>query len=274
MLSAPEAFMAVANATAAIVQKAPPYVTYRLHGVAHLMNGDGTIDRTVTVRTSDGDALVHDEGTGKDVLRPPFPAPPNFDALSQFKLSGELSLQMKKGQKGLMRDGDMRIVNIEPLRYATVASRADVVARAVRGYLVTYASDSGAAAGHLHLEPTPEKRATKRWLRDLWYDAATMLPTRVVYGGENDFALDARYETVSGFWLLHSIQVTEVYHAPLWIGRMSIALGGTYDDYRFSDVAPDPRLDPATATAAPAPAASPAAAVSPAPGASAGGRRT
>ncbi|GAC1574605.1 MAG: hypothetical protein NVS3B7_06570 [Candidatus Elarobacter sp.] len=267
MLSAPEAFMAVANATAAIVVKAPPYVTYRVHGVAHVMNGDGTNERTVTVRTSDGDAVVHDETTSKDVLRPPFPAPPNFDALSKFKLRGEISVGTQKGHKGLARDGDMRVENIEPLRYAPVATRADTVARAVRGYLVTYAADTEASTGHLHLEPTPEQRATKKWLRDLWYDPATMLPTRVVYGGENDFSLDARYVTVNGVWLLHAIQVGAIFHAPFWLGRMTVSLSGTYDDYRFSETAPDPRLEPspAPATAAPATGA-PAAGAPPVPG--------
>src|ERR1700736_6607872 len=101
MLSAPEAFMAVANATAAVVQKAPPYVTYRVHGTVHFFKGDGAVDRTVTVRTSDGDAGVHDEPSGKDVLAPPFPAPPNFDALSTFELKGRWSATRSASSRNL-----------------------------------------------------------------------------------------------------------------------------------------------------------------------------
>jgi hypothetical protein len=252
MISAPEAFMAVANATAAIVQKAPPYVTYHVRAVFHAA-GEGTVDRTVIVRSDDGVAVVHDDATGKDVLRPPFPAPPTFDALAKFRLTGVISLSGKK------RDGDMRITNVRPLHYETGRSSADAVARSVKGYVVTYAPDATPALGHLHLERNALMKDT-HWMRDVWYDPATLIPTRVLWGGQNDFALDAQYTTVQGHWLLHTITAGQIVHAPLWLGRMSVAIGGSYDGYTFSDVAPDPRLAPspaAAASAAPAPAASP-----------------
>ncbi len=255
MLSAPEAFMAVSNATAAIVQKAPPYVTYRIHGVVHAA-GDANVERTISVRTSDGDAVVRDEATGKDVLRPPFPAPPNFDALSKFSLSGTFTITTG-GKGGTKRDVDMRVVNIEPLYYTNPATQADAVSRSVRGYVVTYAADASATVGHLHLEPTPQKRSETKWLREVWYDPATLIPTRVVYGGHDDFVLDTTYATTGGVWLLSSLTVSVIKHAPLWLGRMTLAFRGDYADYQFAQTAPDPRLDPAY-VAPPQPSASPA----------------
>lgn len=247
MLSGPEAFMAVANATAAIVERAPAFVTYRVHGVFHAA-GEGTTDRTVTVRSDDGVAIVHDDATGKDELRPPFPAPPTFDALATFHISGEITM---RGGKGPHRGGDLRITNIEPLHYERTAAHADAVARSVKGYVVTYADDATPTSGHLHLERNALMHGRK-WLRDVWYDPVTLLPTRILWGGINDFTLDARYHIVAGHWLLQSIAAAEVVHAPLWLGRMSVFVRGDYDAYRFDDVAPDPRLAP---SASPAPAA-------------------
>ncbi|MDQ6941750.1 MAG: hypothetical protein M3169_04445 [Candidatus Eremiobacteraeota bacterium] len=257
MLTAPEAFMAVANATAAVVQKAPPYVTYHVHAVFHAA-GEGSVDRTVIVRSDDGISVVHDDASGKDVLRPPFPAPPTFDALAQFKLSGQISLS-SGGGKDKRRDGDMRITNIRPLHYETGPSRADAVARNVKGYVVTYAPDATPALGHLHLERNALMKDS-HWMRDVWYDPVTLVPTRVLWGGQSDFSLDARYTTVDGHWLLHSIDVAAIVHAPMWLGRMTIAIGGSYDGYAFSDVAPDPRLVP---TPAPMASATPVAAAPP-----------
>ncbi|HZX67284.1 MAG TPA: hypothetical protein VFE70_00295 [Candidatus Elarobacter sp.] len=243
MLSPPEAFMAVANATAAIIEKAPPYITYRVHGVVHMANGDADIDRTVSVRTEDGDAVIHDEKTGKDVLKPPFPAPPTFDALSEFQLAGTFTLSLG-GSGGSKRDVDLRVVNIVPLHYTPVATKADAIAVSVRGYAITYAADSTPGLTHLHCEPGAQKLKGKHWLRDVWYDSATMIPSRIVYGGQNDLMLDTRYTTVDGVWLLQSIAVSAVLHAPLWIGRTTLAFHGDYADYRFATSAPDERLVP------------------------------
>ena len=242
MLSAPEAFMAVANATAAIVQTAPPYVTYHVHGVVRAA-GESALDRTVVVRSDDGISIVHDDETGKDELRPAFPAPPTFDALANFKLSGEVTLTVGKGKH---RDGDMRIVNIHPLHYEAEQSHADAVSRSIKGYIVTYAPDATPQLGHLHLERNALMKDAK-WLRDVWYDPVTLVPSRVVWGGPNDLALDARYQTVDGHWMLRAISASAVYHAPMWLGRLTIAITGEYDGYRFSTVAPDPRLVPSPA---------------------------
>ena len=237
MLSAPEAFMAIANATAAIVQKAPAYVTYRVRGVIRVANGEGTVDRIVSVRTEDGDAIVRDNNAGTEALKPPFPAPPNFDALSTFQLRLDFNYNALRARQ--RPDGDMRVSNIEPLHYTTVVSRADAVARSVRGYVITYADDATPQQGHLHLDPSAEKR-TDAWLTDVWYDPQTMIPTRVVYAGPHEFMLDARYATADGVWLLSSIAV-----GARWRGQVTIAFSSEYSEYRFGTSPPDPRLAPA-----------------------------
>jgi hypothetical protein len=255
MLSAPEMFMAVANATVAIVQKAPPYVTYHVRAVFRAA-GESSVDRTVIVRSDDGISVVHDDATGKDELGPPFPAPPTFDALAKFKLSGEISMSLGS-KKNARRDGSMRITNVQPLHYESGASSADAISRSVKGYVVTYAPDATPASGHLHLERNALMK-DPHWMRDVWYDPATLVPTRILWGGENDFKLDAVYTTVAGHWLLHSILAGGTFHAPMWLGRMTISIGGTYDAYTFSDVAPDPRLVPTPVpTASASPRASP-----------------
>lgn len=245
MLSPADAFIAVANATAAIVEKAPPYVTYHVRGTFHAA-GEGTADRTVTVRTDDGLSIVHDDASGKDELRPPFPASPAFDALSSFTLNGQITISNGKGPH---HDGDMRITNVHPLHYESVASRADAVSRSIKGYVVTYADDATPALGHIHLERNAAMH-DRKWLRDVWYDPATLLPSRIVWGGENDFTLDTHYQIVADHWLLSTITASEIVHAPFWLGRMSIFISGSYDGYQFSDAAPDPRLLPSPAASA------------------------
>ena len=240
MDSAPDVFMAVSNATAAVVSHVPAYLTYRAHTIVHAVGGDQPMDRTVTVRTDDGMALVRNEETGKDELRPAFPAPPTFDALSKFKLHAVITLQMGGRTH---RTGDMSVTNIEPLHYESSPSHADAVAHAVKGYVVTFAPDASAPAGHLHLERNAAFKGDS-WLRDVWYDPATMLPTRVVWGGPNDFVLDARYRTAEGAWVLESISAEAVMHLPLWMGRSALALRSSYSDYAFSATPPDPRLAP------------------------------
>jgi hypothetical protein len=257
MLSAPETFMQVCNTTAAIVSKAPAYVTYHVHGVFRAA-GESTTDRVVVARSDDGVAIVHDDETGKDELRPAFPAPPTFDALARFRLTGVVSVQV--GGKGKKRDGDMRITNVQPLHYEADQSHADAISRSVKGYVVTFAPDATPQLGHLHLERNALMHDTK-WLRDIWYDPATLVPSRVVWGGRDDFTLDARYQTVESAWVLRSIAAGGTYHTAMWLGRATVGISGEYDGYAFSQAAPDPRLAPDAAplrvpgSPAPAPSA-------------------
>ena len=69
MLSAPEAFHGLRQRHRRGGAKSPPYVTYRVHGTVHFFKGDGAVDRTVTVRTADGDAVVHDDSARSHPIR-------------------------------------------------------------------------------------------------------------------------------------------------------------------------------------------------------------
>ena len=243
MLSAPEAFMAVANATAAIVRHEPAYVTYRVSGTMHFAQGDGAVARTVTVRTADGNALVRDERTGQEALEPPFPAPPTFDALAHFTLHGEWSAL--PGKDGTTRDVHLRVTNIAPLAYTLTESHADVVVRSVRGYTIAYAEPGNDGTTHLRLEPThqyfvdgPHRTA---WLHDVWFDPTTNIPTHVVWNGHDRFEMDARYTTIDGVWLLHELRVAQVFRT-LGIIQTAAWFDGVYDNYVLSSTSPDPRL--------------------------------
>jgi hypothetical protein len=249
-----ETFMAVANATAALVGKAPPYVSYRVTGTLHILKGDAAIDRRVVVRTVDGDAVISDE-KGRTELKPPFPAPPNFDALSDFKLAGFVSATYKKPGQAMTRDIDLRVVNIKPLTYRTDSPvHADVVARSLRDYTVEAVDDESGTEKHLRLTPRPAYYPHHTyWMHDVWYDPATMIASRVLWKGNDDFTLDARYTTVDGQWMLRSIDVGRILR-PIGLFRVQYAFHGDYAEYRFSDVSPDPRLVPS-----PAPTASPGA---------------
>lgn len=248
MLSAPEAFMAVANATAAIVHHDPAYVTYRVSGTMHFARGDAAIARTVTVRTVDGNAVVRDERTGDEVLEPPFPAPPTFDALAHFTLQGEWSALPSK--EGTTRDVQLRVTNVAPLQYTMTESHADVVVHSVRGYTITYGQPGSDGTTHLQLAPTPQYFVDgphrTAWLHDVWYDPVTLVPTHVVWNGHDRFELDARYATVDGVWLLHELRVAQVFHT-LGVIQTAAWFDGVYDGYVFSATPPDPRLVPTPA---------------------------
>jgi hypothetical protein len=251
MTSAPEAFMAVANATAAIVQKAPAYISYHVSGVAHFRHASASIARDVIVRTVDGDAVVHDARSGRDEVRPPFPAPPTFNALARWRIDGSWSVESQGGAAA--PDVDLRVTNIEPRRFGPTVTHADVVVRSVRGYRISYAAPA-AGQTHLHLEPTPEYfRGSRRtgWLSEVWFDPATLIPSRIVCNGNDGFRLDARYAIVDGVWLLRSIDVGWVLRPLAGLARISESFSGEFGDYRFSETTPDPRIGPA-ASASPA----------------------
>jgi hypothetical protein len=89
-------------------------------------------------------------------------------------------------------------------------------------------------------------------MHDVWYDPATMIATRVLWKGNDDFTLDARYTTVDGQWLLRSIDLAKILR-PVGLFRSQFSFHGDYADYQFATVSPDPRLVPS-----PAPSTSPA----------------
>jgi len=256
MIPAAEVFMHCANTVAAQYAKVPPFATYDVHTKLHMLKKDDAFDRRVSVRTADQVAVVFDDRTKKEKLDAPFPAPPNLDPLAHFKLMGAFILKIGGGS-GPHRDLAFSVSNVDPLTYeTTIKSDANVVARAVRGYSVAVVDDAGERLTHLHLIAGPSVRgadSSSAWFRDVYIDKATDLPIRVVY--ENSFGtMTADYETVQGYWLLKSFTIHWELVAPLHIGQSTFAFESTFDNYAFSETAPDPRLVPgALPTPAPAP---------------------
>lgn len=239
--SADDTFMQVANAAAKTYPQCPPYVTYRVHGTFKVM-GEAPFDRVVSVRTADAVAVVHDEAKNKDELKAPFPAAPNFDALSTFVPHGLFSYSV--GSKGKSRDIDFRIANVNPLQYRTdIDAHVDSIARAVKGYVVKRADDDASGLAHLTLSPVSDAtRGADYHLTDVLYDKQSLLPIRVTWNGPSKRFLEATYTLVDGHWLLLGMRFNQ--KVGMVLGSVSVAFDASFADYTFSDTAPDPRLEP------------------------------
>jgi hypothetical protein len=188
-------------------------------------------------------ALVRDSRSGKTALATPFPAPPNFEPLSEYAIHGFFFPNL-----------DFRIANLSPLTFRDAPTHADAVARSVHGYTVTFADDSSPELGHLKLKPTLAEVAVKPHLTDVYYAPSTLVPTRIIAAGQNHLYIDARYQMIDGNWLLQTLNFMRYWNEdslmdPVVVGTFSAA----YDHYAFSETAPDPRLLPAASTPPPAP---------------------
>ncbi len=234
--------MHCANTVAAVYAKVPPFATYDVHTNMHMLKADDAFNRRITVRTADQVALVFDERTRKEELEAPFPAPPNLDPLAHFKMAGTFTLSTGKGPH---HDVQFRIFNTDPLHYEeSVKTDANVVARAVKNYAVEVVDDAGERLTHLHLTPGSKAREeTKMWFRDVYIDKGTDLPIRVVWFNDSG-TMSADYASDHGYFLMKSLSLHVVLVAPMHIGQTTLAFESTFDNYAFSETAPDPRLVP------------------------------
>lgn len=220
-MSAAAQFMEVANATAALAQRNPAYISYRVHGTVHVKRGERDFERVVVYRTADGRAVVK-AGTGAGKAGAAEPLPPDFDALAKFDVKGFVHAD------GVL---DMHIVNLKALQY-NVSSQADTVARSLKDYEVSVVDDAPPGQVHLHLHGTPAFfKINERWIDDVWYDAASHVPTRIVWGGANEFVLDTRYSVASGAWLVKSVDIRKTLH-PWFVGSSPFSAHCDFDDYR------------------------------------------
>lgn len=151
----------------------------------------------ITLRTADGRALVRSSPDGAPVLDAPLPLGPAVDALAEWAFDFDA------------KDGSARL-NVayqHPVRYtAPVLAPGDtVVVASVAGYSVAYAQGE---PQRLHIEPaTAAKRAFAAQknhfvYRDIWFDATSYLPTRVVLAAVDE-TLTLDYNVVDTHWLLH-----------------------------------------------------------------------
>ncbi|MBV8602734.1 MAG: hypothetical protein JO359_14300 [Candidatus Eremiobacteraeota bacterium] len=220
-----ELFMQVANAAAQRLTICPKYIGYRVSGTLHAFRKDSPFERNVTVRTADEKAVVEDR------VREPFPAPPNFDALSHWTF--EMSFDED--------DVDAYFFNVTPLKYRTeIDAHADAVVNAVKGYRLALLPDEG-TNGHIALKRIDGKPHDASF-RDLYFDRTTFLPTRVVYDGRDDFVLDVGYADAGGYWLVDSLRFGYTSFALGHLARASFGCSAAYANFTFSETSPDPRL--------------------------------
>jgi hypothetical protein len=245
MLTPDLAFQRCANTAAAYVEKAPPYVTYRVvtHVSAPSAGRSRDVQRAISVRTKDDLAVIQDLPFGRNQLGRGFPITPAFDALSAFTLSWKI---------GAHFDMTSYVHDVTPLHYADdPKSSADVVVVRLRQYRAAYADDSSDAPDgktHITLQPydfvkhAALKPDSTFFLSDLYIDNATDLPFEVRYQGGDDIALNVRYAMPEGHWLIDHAHYEETLHGPLRIGRVHVIADASYDDFKFPEEAPDERL--------------------------------
>ena len=245
MLSPDLAFQRCANTAAAYVEKAPPYVTYRVvtHVSAPSAGRSRDVERGVSVRTKDDLAVIQDLPQGRNALGHGFPITPAFDALSSFTLTWKIGAHFEMTSY---------VHDVTPLHYEDQpASGADVVVFRLRQYRAAYADDSSdAAAGKTHITLTPYdfvkhaalKPGSTFYLSDLYIDNATDLPFKVRYQGGDDIDFSLTYAMPEGHWLVDHAHYEETLHGPLRIGRVHVIADASYDDFKFPDEAPDVRL--------------------------------
>jgi hypothetical protein len=240
-------FQHCANTAAAVIAKAPPFVSYRVstHVSAPSIGKQRDVIRSVMVRTSDDVAILQDLPQGQNQIAHGFPVTPAFDALSNFTLSWKV---------GMHTEVSSYVHDVQPLTYTTSPSSADVVVVRLRQYRVEYAPDSSddqAGKTHLTLEPYDfVKREVVRpdstfFLRDVYIDNASGLPTEIKYAGGDDISFVVDYATIEGHWLVDHAHYEETLRGPLRIGSLHVIADAVYDQFSFPDQAPDPRLKPA-----------------------------
>jgi hypothetical protein len=234
-------FMQIANAAAERYVRCPPYISYRVAGTIHAFNGDDTFERIQTVRTVDQMAVVRDAAATKDDLREPFPAPPNFDALSHWTLDMNFNESGVQGGSST-RSVDARFSNVSPMRYRTdIDARADAIVNTVKGYRLTRVADAPEGTGHLVLRRVDAKKHDAS-LRDVYFDSSSLLPTLVRYDGKDDFRLDVDYAIVDGIWLVRTLRFGYTAYTLGHLIHRSFACEAAYDKYAFSQSSPDARL--------------------------------
>lgn len=245
MLTPDLAFQHCANTAAAYVERAPPFVTYRVSTdvSAPSAGQKRRIDRAVSVRTKDDLAVIQDLPQGRNQLGHGFPVTPAFDALSYFTLSWKIGAHFEMTSY---------VHDVTPLRYSEEPpSGADVVVFRLRQYRVQYADDSSDAPDgktHVTLQPYDfVKRAVAKpdstfFLSDLYIDNATDLPAKVRYRGGDDIDFVLDYAMPGGRWLVDHVHYEETLHGPLRIGLLHVIADATYDDFQFPEQAPDERL--------------------------------
>ncbi len=252
MLTADAEFRAVANAAFDAWQQQPPYIAYHVDVDVEVpaLKQSRRIMRAVESRTRDDLAVLQDLPQGQNQLGHAFPVPPTFDAISYFRIDFHLGDPIRQHNPltavTLLSPG----ANLppQPLRFSDpVPSRPDVtvVVATLRNYYAQYAPDSNDRIAHIVMQPLPaltHDNHSDFYLKDVYVDTTTNLPTRIVYSGPaTDFTID--YAVVENHWLIQHAHYSRTIFAPLRIGQTTFTTDATYGAFAFPAAPADPRLN-------------------------------
>ena len=232
MISADIAFERAADAAAAAFAAVPPYVSYRVDVHADTASLQSDESHIAIVRTRDGQALVRSAAGGEPTIGPALPLSPAVDALSDWAFAFNVA-------NGHVR---LDVAYEHPKQYSipTPGPGVTVVVPSVNGYALGYAAGD---ANHIHLEPaTGETRAFAAQrdhfvYRDVWFDPATWLPTRVVLTAPGE-SLAIDYALAHGAWLIRDFRY-DARERSTHDGDRRYRIEATYADFAFPDRVPE-----------------------------------
>ena len=238
MIAADVQFRTTANAAAAAFAQSPPYLAYRTDVVIDVpsLRRHKVISRAVETRTRDDFAALQDLPQGQRQYGHSFPLVPTFDAISYFRVTFN----------GSTRNTLSYVEPGQPITFKDPreTSHADVVVTSLRYYHASYADDSNDRVAHIVMDALPsltQGNSSDFYIRDVFVDTATNLPTRVVYIGPTTvFACD--YEVVQGHWLVKHATYTHTFYGPLRMGRVTATADATNMDFSFPATPSDPKL--------------------------------
>jgi hypothetical protein len=254
MVAADVLFRLTANAAAEQYRRPPPYLAY--HTVAQIdvpaLQKHKTVERAVETRTADDFAVLQDLPRGQRQYGQSFPLIPTFDALSYFRID-----YSGAQHRNLLA----HVTTYEPITFSAPRATTpgvNVVATTLRNYYARYADDSTDTKAHLIMQPLKAlttNNTSDFYIRELYVDTATNLPTRVTYTGHDDVEFSVDYTTVQTHWLVSHVYYTRTFFAPFHIGQTHFTVNATFDDFTFPQTPADPKL---LASPEPVPAPTPA----------------
>ncbi len=221
MLTADAEFRAAANAAFLAWQHPPPYISYQVDVDTEVptLKQSRKLSRAVEMRTQDNLAVLQDLPEGKNQLATAFPVPPTFDALSYFEFLFDPGDETSPPFTDINLVADRPFFPPEPLHFGIgTASSPDValVVPFLRNYRAQYAPDSTEQLAHIvmvPLKPLTAGNDSTYYLKDVYVDTATNLPTRITYAGPAlNFTLD--YAMVGKFWLVDHVRYNRTRGSP------------------------------------------------------------
>jgi hypothetical protein len=238
VIAADVAFRTAANAAAAAFAQAPPYIAYRTDATVDVpsLRRHQVISRAVESRTKDDYAVLQDLPKGQRQYAHSFPLIPTFDAISYFRL------EYNGGRRNALSYVRMQ----QPITFTDprTSSKADVVITSLKYYHASYAPDSSDSLLHIVMDPLPSLTRgndSDFYLKDVYVNPATNLPSRVHYSGPaTDFTCE--YTTVENHWLVSHVIYTHTFFGPLRLGRVTFTVDATNSNFSFPASPSDPKL--------------------------------